>query len=60
MRDTLPKDPIILLSTINTALRDEYASLDDLCDDKSFDKDEIIKALASVNYSYNQDTNQFK
>lgn len=60
MRDTLPKDPIILLSVINTALRDEYSSLDALCKDKGFNKEEIINSLSKVNYSYNEDLNQFK
>ncbi len=60
MRDTLPKDPIILLSVINTALRDEYSSLDALCEDKGFNKTEIIDALEKVNYSYDEGVNQFK
>lgn len=60
MRDTLPKDPIILLSVINTALRDEYSSLDALCKDKGFSKEEIIDSLSKVNYSYNESLNQFK
>ncbi len=60
MRDTLPKDPIILLSVVNTALRDEYPSLDALCEDKCFNKEEIINSLSKVNYSYNEDLNQFK
>ena len=29
----LPKDPILLLSVVNTKLRDYYPSLDALCDD---------------------------
>ena len=29
----LPEDPMILFSFINTKLRDNYASLDELCDD---------------------------
>ena len=29
----LPKDPVMLLSAVNMKLRDEYASLDALCDD---------------------------
>ena len=60
MRDNLPKDPIILLSVINTALRDEYNSLDALCEDKSFDKEEIISSLNKVNYFYDEELNQFK
>ena len=60
MRDNLPKDPIILLSVVNTALRDEYSSLDAMCKDKGFDKAEIISSLNKINYSYNEELNQFK
>ena len=60
MRDNLPKDPIILLSVVNTALRDEYSSLDAMCEDKGFDKKEIVDALGKVNYSYDEARNQFK
>lgn len=60
MRNDLPKDPIILLSVVNTALRDEYSSLDAMCEDKGFSKDEIIKTLRTVNYEYNEDVNQFR
>ena len=60
MRDNLPKDPIMLLSVINTSLRDEYSSLDALCEDKGFSKDEIIKTLRSVNYEYKEEVNQFR
>ena len=39
------KDPNMLLSLINTKLRDFYRNLDDLCDDLDYDKDEIINIL---------------
>ena len=55
----LPKDPIILLSVINTKLRDYYSSLDALCDDLNADKLEIIQKLNAVGYEYNQNRNQF-
>ncbi len=29
----LPEDPVMLLSFVNMKLRDQYASLDELCDD---------------------------
>lgn len=60
MRDNLPKDPIMLLSVVNTALRDEYSSLDAMCEDKGFSKDAIVEALRAVNYEYNEDVNQFR
>ena len=55
----LPQDPIILLSYVNTKLRDQYASLDDLCDDLDVDKEEIVRKLEGVNYSYSAERNQF-
>lgn len=55
----LPNDPIILLSYINTKLRDECKSLDDFCDKYEVDKAEIIKKLKEVNYTYNSSRNQF-
>ena len=30
---TLPEDPMMLFSFINMKLRDNYSSLDELCDD---------------------------
>ena len=42
----LPADPIILLSYINTQLRDHYASLDALCADQDADKDAVCAKLA--------------
>ena len=55
----LPQDPIILLSYVNTKLRDEYASLDELCDDLDADKEELIRKLEGVNYVYSPERNQF-
>ncbi|MDE6238432.1 MAG: DUF4250 domain-containing protein, partial [Muribaculaceae bacterium] len=31
--DNLPQDPFILLSYVNTKLRDDYSSLDSMCED---------------------------
>jgi len=55
----LPQDPIILLSYVNTKLRDEYADLDELCDDLDADKEELIRKLEGVNYVYSPERNQF-
>lgn len=56
---SLPKDPVILLSVVNTKLRDFYPSLDDLCDDLQENKASIISALKAINYEYDEKTNQF-
>lgn len=55
----LPKDPIILLSFINTKLRDSYSSLDELCDDFQTDKQEMINKLSMVGFEYSEEHNQF-
>lgn len=55
----LPKDPVMLLSVVNTNLRDYYSSLDDFCDAKDADKEEIIKGLEKINYKYDSEKNQF-
>ena len=56
----LPKDKVMLLSVINTALRDKYSSLDELCDSEGIDKEQIIKDLAEIDYAYKEEVNQFK
>ena len=57
--DTLPKDPVMLLSVVNTNLRDFYGSLDDFCRAKEVDKSEIEEKLEKFNYSYDAASNQF-
>ncbi|MCQ2528391.1 MAG: DUF4250 domain-containing protein [Saccharofermentans sp.] len=56
----LPKDPAMLLSVINTQLRDNYSSLDDLCDSCDVSKEDIESALSGIGYEYNPEQNQFK
>lgn len=55
----IPKDPMILLSYVNMKLRDRYESLDALCQDQELDRAEIIAKLQSVDYEYDEKTNQF-
>lgn len=52
-------DPNLLLSIINTKLRDFYKNLDDLCEDLDYDKDEIIEILKTINYYYDLKENKF-
>ena len=54
-----PEDPIILLSYINTKLRDECKSLDGFCDKYEVDKALITSKLKSAGYIYNKAINQF-
>ena len=56
----LPKDPFILLSYVNTQLRDRYDSLDALCDDLDVDRTELTAKLSAIGYEYNPDQNRFR
>ena len=56
----LPNDPMILLSVVNTKLRDEYDSLDSLCEDLDADREELKKKLAAAGYRYSEELNQFR
>ena len=55
----LPNDPAMLVSVLNTKLRDFYPSLDSLCDDLQADKAELIKKCSLIGYEYNSERNQF-
>lgn len=55
----IPNDPMMLLSYINTKLRDEYSSLEALCEDLELDCSTIISKLTAIDYSYNEDLNRF-
>lgn len=55
----LPQDPMILFSYINTKLRDDYASLDLLCEDMDIDKEELQNKLAESGFEYTADHNKF-
>ncbi len=56
----LPQDPYILLSVVNTKLRDEYSSLSALCGGLEADEQELTEKLAGAGYAYDPETNQFK
>lgn len=57
--EQLPNDPIILLGVLNTKLRDQYRSLDALCDDLHVDKETILKKMAESGFEYSPETNKF-
>ena len=55
----IPNDPIILMSYLNTQLRDHYSSLEDLRKSMDLDASEIAEKLKDVGYVYHQERNQF-
>ena len=57
--NTLPKDPVILLSYVNTQLRDNYSSLEEVCRALDMDKSSIIVILSGIGYKYEPAQNRF-
>lgn len=55
----IPKDPVILLSYVNTLLRDYYNSLDELCTCRGMNKEQLKKSLEQIDYYYDEADNQF-
>ena len=55
----VPRDPVMLLSVVNTKLRDYYSTLDVLCEDMQVDKQELIGKLEMIDYTYDAGSNQF-
>lgn len=55
----LPEDSVMLLSFVNTKLRDQYASLDALCDDLDASRTALEAKLGEIGYFYNAKENRF-
>lgn len=56
----IPNDPVILLSYINTQLRDNYSNFEDLCKSLDLSPYEISEKLKSIGYLYDEKLNRFK
>lgn len=52
-------DPMMLFSFINMKLRDNYSSLDELCDDMHLQKEMLVQKLKSAGFEYSQENNKF-
>ncbi len=59
MMNSIPKDPYMLYSFVNMALRDKFDSFEEFCNVNDADPDEIIEKLRSVGFEYDAETNQF-
>lgn len=55
----LPKDPVMLLSYLNTQLRDNYSSLEELCSSLQLNMAAVCEKLAAIDYTYDPSQNQF-
>ena len=55
----LPKDPNMLLSVVNTLLRDHYSSPEELCDERDEDLEDLLSRLEKAGYRYDPEGNRF-
>ena len=51
---------MILLSVVNTKLRDEYDSLDALCEDLDLDRAELEEKLGALGFVYDPGQKRFR
>ena len=59
MLKTLPQDPFILVSYINTQLRDRHMSLDELCEELDINCVELEAKLRDIGMRYSALFNRF-
>ena len=57
---SIPKDPILIYSYVNTKLRDFYDSLDAFCSEEGASREEIENTLAAAGFTYEETINQFR
>ncbi len=55
----LPKDPVILLSVVNTELRDRFPTLERFAAAHMAEEQEIRNRLGQIGYRYDPEKNQF-
>ena len=55
----MPNDPMMLLSYVNTQLRDFYPDLESFCKAQDADPDALVSKLASIDYRYDKSLNRF-
>lgn len=60
MDNYLPKDPVMLLSYVNTKLRNSHESLEEFCLAFHISEQDLREKLAGIDYKYDVVSNQFK
>ena len=56
---SLPKDPFMLLSYVNTQLRDNFSSLEELCSTLGEDEEAVKDTLRNAGFVYDEGLNRF-
>lgn len=57
---TIPKDPVMCFSMVNTLLRDRYDTLDALCEDLEEERSVLVERLSMAGFVYDEEKNQFR
>lgn len=57
--NSLPKDPMMLMSVINMKLRDFYPSIEDLCEDMDIDRQDLESILNKAGFEYSKEQNRY-
>lgn len=55
----LPQDPFMLMSWVNMKLRDDYGSLDELCQSEGVERAEIEVKLWGAGFEYSEEHRKF-
>ena len=56
----LPQDPYILLSFVNTELRDRFDSLEAFCEDHPAERSELVQKLEEAGFHYDPAQKRFR
>ena len=56
----LPQDPFILFSYVNTQLRDNFSTLEALCDDAGVSVEDVVSRLEKAGFQYDPEQNQVR
>ncbi len=59
MNMNIPTQPEMAVSLLNMKLRDEYQSLEELCEDMDINIDELCQKLRNAGYEYNAACKRF-
>lgn len=57
--ENLPKNPMMLLSFVNTRLRDDGIDLDSFCLQFQTTREALEQTLAALDYKYDEKLNRF-
>jgi hypothetical protein len=55
----MPNDPVMLLSYVNTQLRDNFPSLREFCGANGVREEDVKEKLTGIDYRYDAAANQF-